>query len=106
VSGYDAVIDKIVETGRAAGRVASGVREVDPTRALPDGDAGIPGAHALAKLAAVKQGWQGKGQAVAGQLDEHSANIARAAEWYQGHEDAARHDMTLAAKPSGGARPV
>jgi hypothetical protein len=49
--GFEAVIEEIAETGRAAGRVADTVRGVDPAAALPEGDGGMPGSRSALKLA-------------------------------------------------------
>ncbi|MFC4002545.1 type VII secretion target [Prauserella oleivorans] len=104
--GFEAVIEAIAETGRAASRVADVVGSVDPAGAVPDGDAGMPGSKSAAKLAAVKQAWQGKGKATATALDEHAQSIATAAERYRTSDEAAQHDLSVAAQPTGGRRPV
>jgi hypothetical protein len=47
MADYDVVIDKIRQTGKAAQRVAGGVRGVQSSAAVPTGNAGMPGARSL-----------------------------------------------------------
>ncbi|WP_026360902.1 hypothetical protein [Amycolatopsis nigrescens] len=105
MSGYQVVIDKIRQTGQAATRVADGLRGVDCSATLPGGDAGMPGARCVPKLAAVKQAWQGREAGYVAQLDAHAGNMAKAAEFYSGNEQAAEQDMTAKAQPTSGPRP-
>ncbi|MFD8497403.1 hypothetical protein [Amycolatopsis sp. NPDC059657] len=105
MSGYQVVIDKIRNTGRAAGRVADGLRGVDCAAVLPTGDAGMPGARCVPKLAAVIQAWQGREKAAEGQLDEHSSSMAKAADRYSSNEVDASHDLMVQARPTTGPRP-
>jgi hypothetical protein len=105
MSGYQVVIDKIRHTGQAAKRVADGLRGVDCSAVVPSGDAGMPGARCVGKLAAVKQAWQGREEGFTALLDSHAGNMGKAAQMYSGNEQAAARDMTVT-EPTGGRRPV
>ena len=106
MSGFRIVIDKIRDTGKAATRVADGLRGLDCSAALPDGDLGIPGARCVAKLAAVKQAWQGRERGFVGQLEAHSGNMNTAADRYSSNEQSAAHDITTVPQRTSGPRPV
>jgi hypothetical protein len=106
MSGYQVVLDKISNTGRAATRVADGLRGIDCSAALPGGDIGMPGARCVPKLAAVKQAWHGREAGFVGRLDAHAADMARAVQLYAGHEDAAKQDLVPTEQPTSGPRPV
>ncbi|TWH18563.1 type VII secretion target [Prauserella rugosa] len=91
--GFEAKIEAIANASSAAEGVAQGVRAVKPAAALPDGPAGIKGAQAVAKLARVKESWQGKGARTADALDQYAQNLSSAAEKYRSSDDAARMDL-------------
>ncbi|ATY13200.1 hypothetical protein CU254_24225 [Amycolatopsis sp. AA4] len=105
MTGYQVVIDKIRHSGQAAGRVAAGLRGAACSAAAPGGDAGVPGARAVGKLASVKQAWQDRERGYGGKLDEHAANMSSAADRYSRQESAAVADLG-APKPTGMARPI
>ncbi len=105
MTGYQVVIDKIRHSGQAAGRVAAGLRDAACSAAVPGGDAGIPGARAVGKLATVKQAWQDRERGYEDKLDEHAANMSTAADRYSSQESAAVSDLGTP-KPTGMARPV
>lgn len=105
MSGYQVAIDKIRNTGQAATKVADGLRGVDCAAALPGGDAGMPGARCVPKLAAIIDAWRGRETSVESKLDEHSANMTKAADWYAGNEEAAQHDLTMRERAPTGPRP-
>jgi hypothetical protein len=104
--GYEVVIDKIRRTGQAATRVADGLRGVDCSATIPGGDAGMPGARCVAKLAAVKQEWLGREQGFVTELEQHAANVGKAADLYSSNEQAAARDMTVKEPATSGPRPV
>lgn len=99
--GFEAVIDAISESGKAAGRVADAVRGVDPAGALPGGDAGMPGSRSADLLAALRNHWKGKGKGTAQALDQHAESLATAAQRYRSNDDAAEADISAAATPTG-----
>ncbi|GAB3487831.1 hypothetical protein [Amycolatopsis cihanbeyliensis] len=105
MSGYQVLVDKITEAGRAAAQVADGMRGVACAEALPEGDSGMPGARCASKLAAVKQAWQGREQSFIGRLDEHAGSMRRAAQLYSANEDAAEQDLMPVERSAGGRRP-
>ncbi|MFJ8819881.1 hypothetical protein [Amycolatopsis thermoflava] len=104
--GFELVLEKIEATGRAASRVAEGLLRVDPAGALPPGDAGMPGARAADKLAAVVQVWQGRSRAAGELLAGYAARIGKAVELYHSSDDAAARDLTAAARPKGWREPI
>lgn len=104
--GFAAKIAEIASSGNAAGDVAEAVRNVDPASALPDGNAGMPGSEATAKLARVKESWKGKGAKTAGALAEYAQNLATAAERYRSSDAAAEEDLTPRTGSSGGQEPI
>ena len=106
MSGYQIVIDKVENTGEAARRVADGLKGAGCSATLPDGDAGMPGAKCVPKLAAVKQKWQERETGFVNQLEQHAANMGKAAQMYRGNEQAAAQDMTVKDQPTSGPRPV
>jgi hypothetical protein len=104
--GYQIVIDEIKRTSEAAQRVADGLRSANCSATLPGGDAGIPGAKAGPKFAAVKQALREREQGLTSRLEMHSANMDKAAQMYSGNEQAATRDMTGTSQPTSGPRPV
>lgn len=106
MSGFEAKIEEIHETGRAAGRVADLVSAVNAATAWPPGNAGMPGARALAKLEAVRQAWQSIQTGTANDLDEHSTSMRTAADLYASNEQAANDALSLVEEPRGGIRAV
>lgn len=99
--GFEAVIDAISDSGKAAGRVADIVRGVDPAGALPGGDAGMPGSSSAAVLAELRDRWKGRSKDTAQALDQHADNLAAAAQRYRANDDAAEADISAAATPTG-----
>jgi hypothetical protein len=91
--GYEVIIDKIAAAGQAAQRVADVIGPLDFAGSIPDGDAGMPGARAVAKLAAVKQAWTGREKPIATGFTDYGHDMARAAEFYRTHEDAAQQEL-------------
>ncbi|QXV63538.1 hypothetical protein CVV72_40980 (plasmid) [Amycolatopsis sp. TNS106] len=81
------------KTGKAASHAAGEVRAVHTVNQLPTGDAGIPGAAAVAKLAAVREAWEGREAEFARTLNSHADNIARAAVKYTQNEQKAEADL-------------
>jgi hypothetical protein len=106
VSGFEAKIEEIRETGRAAGRVADLVSGVNAASAWPPGDAGMPGARAVTKLEAVRQLWKTIQTGTASDLDEHSTSTQTAADHYASNEQAANDALSLREEPHGGIRAV
>ncbi|MFF0146170.1 excreted virulence factor EspC (type VII ESX diderm) [Amycolatopsis sulphurea] len=105
MSGYQVVIDKLRETGRAASRVADGMRGVDCAAALPGGDAGMPGAACVGKLAALRQAWTWREDSIRTRLRSHASSLSMAVDAYTAHEDQAARDLG-AAPPAGMRGPV
>ncbi|WP_370949052.1 hypothetical protein AB5J62_16280 [Amycolatopsis sp. cg5] len=99
------MIDKIKHTGEAAERVARGLQGVDCSATLPGGDAGMPGARSVPKLAAVIEAWRGRERGFVGTLDEHSVNMAKAVRLYSGNEEVAAHDLSVKVSTTAGPRP-
>ncbi|GAA4669566.1 MULTISPECIES: hypothetical protein [Amycolatopsis] len=93
MAGYEVVIGKIADAGKAAQRVAEVIAPLDFAGAIPDGDAGMPGARAVAKLASVKRGWAGREQLIAAEFSGYAEDLSRADEFYRAHEDGAQHDL-------------
>lgn len=91
--GFEAVIDEIAAAGQAAQKVADVIEPLDFAGTIPDGDAGMPGARAVAKLAAVKQGWTGKEKRIATGFTDYAQEMGRAADFYRTHEDAAQREL-------------
>jgi hypothetical protein len=106
VAGYDVVIEKIRGTGRAATRVADGLRAATCSATVPMGDAGMPGARCVGKLAAVKQALQDREQGFERRLDAHASNMAKAADRYSGQEEAATADLSVPVQYAGGRKAV
>jgi hypothetical protein len=106
VAGYEVVVDKIRQTGRAATKVADGLRGAKCSAAVPTGEAGMPGGRCVGKLAAVKQALQDREQSFEHRLDEHSSTMAKAADLYSTHEEAATRDITTTAQPTGGRKAI
>ncbi|MFD9961700.1 hypothetical protein [Amycolatopsis sp. NPDC058986] len=106
MTGYQVVIDKIRHTGQAAGRVAAGLRGAACGAAVPGGDAGIPGARAVGKLAEVKRAWDDRERGFESTLDGHAADMAKAADRYAGQESAAASDITTTPRPTGQVKAV
>lgn len=104
--GYDVVIEKIRGTGQAATRVADALRGAKCSAAVPSGDAGMPGARCVGKLAAVKQALRDREHAYERRLDAHAANMAKAADLYSGREDAATAELSVPVRATGGRKPV
>ncbi|WP_075847186.1 type VII secretion target [Saccharomonospora sp. CUA-673] len=90
---FEAKIEAITSASTAAGEVAEGVRSVKPAEALPDGPAGVKGSRSAAKLAQVKESWQGKGSRTAGALDQYAQDLSTAADHYRSSDEAARIDL-------------
>lgn len=103
--GFEAVVDAIAGSGKAAGRVADTVRGVDPAAALPEGDAGMPGSRSAGILTVLRDIWADKGKDVATGLDQYAQNLASAAQRYRENESAASADISESAVPSGGPKP-
>ncbi|TVT42520.1 hypothetical protein FNH05_22255 [Amycolatopsis rhizosphaerae] len=101
MGGYEIIIDKIAAAGQAAQRVADVIAPLDFAGAIPDGDAGMPGARAVAKLAAVKQDWAGKVKPTATGFTDYARDMANAANYYRNHEDAAQRDLRQFQMPKG-----
>ncbi|MFC9255902.1 hypothetical protein [Amycolatopsis thailandensis] len=106
MAGYDVVIEKIRGTGKAATRVADGLRRAHCSVAVPSGDAGMPGARCVGKLAEVKHVLQDREQGYERRLDAHAASMAKAADLYSGREDAATADLSVPVRSTGGRKPV
>lgn len=101
MAGYEVIIDKIAAAGKAAQRVAEVIAPLDFAGAIPEGDAGMPGARAAAKLAAVKQEWSGKVKPLASGFTDYANEMAKAADFYRRHEDAAQRDLRQFQIPKG-----
>lgn len=101
MAGYEVVIDKIAAAGEAARRVADVIGPLDFAGAVPSGDAGMPGARAVAKLAAVKRAWAGKVKPVAAGFTDHANDLTKAAGFYRAHEDAAQRELRRFELPTG-----
>jgi hypothetical protein len=101
MAGFEVIIDKIAAAGRAAQRLADVIGPLDFPGAIPEGDAGLPGARAVAKLAGVKQGWTGKEKPIATGFTDYANEMAHAAEYYRAHEDAAQRDLRQFEMPKG-----
>jgi hypothetical protein len=101
MAGYEVIIDKIAAAGQAARRVADVIGPLDFAAAIPDGDGGMPGARAIAKLAAVKQGWTGKEKPIATGFTDYAQDLASAASYYRTHEDDAQRDLHHFQMPRG-----
>ena len=101
MAGYEVIIDKIADAGKAAQRVADVIGPLDFAGAIPDGDGGMPGARAVAKLSSVKQGWTGREKPIATGFTDYANDMAHAAEFYRTHEDAAQHDLRQFEMPTG-----
>lgn len=101
--GFEAKIEAISESGEAADGVAEAVRQVKPAAVVPDSPAGMKGAKAVAKLARVKEHWQGTGAELSGALDQYAQDLATAAQRYRESDEAARSDL---GDGGGGRRPV
>ncbi|MFC3452503.1 DUF6317 family protein [Amycolatopsis speibonae] len=106
MSGYQVVIDGIRQSGKAAGRVADGLRGATCSATVPGGDAGIPGARAVGKLAEVKQALQDRERSFETRLDTHGASMATAADRYSTQDAAAASDLSTAPQPTGGVKAV
>ncbi|WP_346055499.1 MULTISPECIES: hypothetical protein [Amycolatopsis] len=61
----------------------------------------MPGARAVAKLAAVKDGWARQENSLARGFTDYANDLARAAEFYRAHEDAAQRELRQFEMPSG-----
>lgn len=101
MAGYEVIIDKIAAAGQAAQRVADVIGPLDFAGTIPDGDAGMPGARAGAKLSAVKQCWTGKEKPIATGFTDYAHEMAQAADFYRTHEDAAQRDLRQFKMPPG-----
>ncbi|SFI88163.1 hypothetical protein SAMN05421835_10243 [Amycolatopsis sacchari] len=101
MSGYQVVIDDIVAAGQAAQRVADVIGPLDFAGAIPAAEAGMPGARAVAKLAAVKADWAGQEESLAAGFTDYARALARAVEFYRTHEDAAQRELRQFEMPSG-----
>jgi hypothetical protein len=101
MAGYEVIIDKIAAAGQAAQRVADVVGPLDFAAAIPDGDAGMPGARAVAKLAAVKQAWMGRQRPIAAGFAGYAHDMAQAAGFYRTHEDVAQRELRQFQVPRG-----
>lgn len=106
MAGYDVVIGKIRETGKASQRVADGVRGAHSSAVLPTGDVGMPGSRCVGKLAQLKQVWTDRENAAETGLVFHASSMSTAADMYSTREDAAQHDLTTAAQPTNGPKPI
>lgn len=106
MSGYQVVIEGIRRSGRAAGRVADGLRGATCSATVPGGDAGIPGARSAGKLAEVKRVLEDRERHVETRLDTHVAAMASAAERYSSQEAAAVSDLSTVPQPTGGVKAV
>lgn len=106
MAGYDVVIEKIRGTGQAATRVADGLRGAKCSTTVPSGDAGMPGARCVGKLAEVKQVLQDREQGYERRLDAHASSMAKAADLYSSREDAATADLSVPVQSTGGRKPV
>ncbi|OZM73190.1 hypothetical protein CFN78_09950 [Amycolatopsis antarctica] len=102
MSGFGARIDEIRQTGEAAARAADIVRGVNAGGAWPEGEAGIPGAKAVAKLEAVRHAWQRIQADSASALAEHADSVTSAAGLYASSDHAAREALSTKEAPSGG----
>jgi hypothetical protein len=100
--GYQTEIDEIERAGKAAGRVADEVRGVDPASVVLDGDAGLAGTRAVAKLAALKQVWTGRGQQWSSGFTKYADDLTKAASLYSGNEQSAEHDLNVFQGTHGG----
>nr|WP_240686824.1 hypothetical protein [Amycolatopsis suaedae] len=87
--------------------MADGLRGVDCAAAVPTGDAGVPGARCVGKLASVKQALEGREARFVSGLGDYAGSMGQAAHLYSGREDAAARDLTVAGQPlPSGRRPV
>lgn len=105
MAGYDVVIEKIRQTGKAAQRVADGVKGVQSSAAVPTGDAGMPGARCVGKLTALHQTWADRENSVQNRLVFHAADMGNAADSYASHEDRAARDLSAIPAQTSGPRP-
>lgn len=101
MAGYEVIIDEIAAAAKASQQVADVIGPLDFAGAIPDGDAGMPGARAVAKLASAKQGWIGKEKPIATGFTEYSGDMTRAANFYRTHEDAAQRELRQFETPRG-----
>jgi hypothetical protein len=106
MAGYDVVIEKIRGTGRAATRVADGLRGATCSATVPSGDVGMPGARCVGKLATVKQALQDREQTFERRLDAHASDMAKAADRYSSQEDAATSDLSIPVQSTGGRKAI
>ncbi len=96
-SGYQVVIDKIRSTGRAAARVADGLRGANCAAMVPAGDLGMPGSRAAQAMAQVKHALVQREVGFESRLDSHAGNMAKAADRYAEQESAAATELTTRA---------
>lgn len=101
MGGYEVILDEIVAAGKAAQRVADVIGPLDVAGAVPDGDGGMRGAHAVAKLASVKQGWTGREKPTATGFTDYANDLTHAADYYRTHEDAAQRELRQFHTPRG-----
>ncbi|MEV6911705.1 hypothetical protein [Amycolatopsis sp. NPDC051071] len=73
---------------------------------VPVGDAGMPGARCVGKLAAVKQALRDRELGYERRLDAHASSMTKAADLYSSREDAATADLAIPVRPTGGRKPV
>lgn len=104
MSGFEAKIEEIRQTGQAAGRAADTVRGVNAAGAWPSGDAGMPGAKAVAKLDAVRQAWEQTQTGSASALDGHASSVNSAADLYASSDQAAQDALSTKEAPTGGVK--
>jgi hypothetical protein len=106
MADLDVVIDKVRQTGKAAQRVADGVRGVQSSAAVPTGNAGMPGARCVGKLATLHQTWLDRENSAQTRLVVHASSMTTAADTYASHEDQAARDLSAVPVPTGGPRPI
>ncbi len=73
---------------------------------IPTGDAGIPGARCVGKLAVVKKALLDREQAYERRLEAHAVNMEKAADHYKSQEDAATRDLSIPVQSAGGRRAI
>jgi hypothetical protein len=101
MAGYEVVIEKIAEAGKAAQRVADAIGSLDFAGTISNGDLGMPGARAVGKLATVKQGWTGREKRIAGGFTDYAHTMTQAADFYRTHEEAAQRELQQLRVPRG-----
>jgi len=106
LSGFEAKIEEIRQTGEAAGRAADGVRGVNAASAWPGGEAGMPGSKAVGKLDRVREAWEQIQIGTASALDAHADSVKTTADLYASSDQAAQEALSPKEASSRGIKAV